>query len=150
MFLLLAPNLFWGKKNTLVVLTSKHNIYCSVVFSYLHHKTIDTDSSSPESDSNDHPSVDTVRKKTQISNGFSDDSIIQSKIQNKNLKDLIDGLENEGGKSEDVGGAPAATNLEVVEANDVVMRMVQDFSLLSESESEDESKPEKAETVRNF
>ena len=95
--------------------------------------------------------MDTVRKKTQISNGFSDDSIIQSKIQNKNLKDLIDGLENEGGKSEDVGGS-AAANLEVVEANDVVMRMVQDFSLLSESESEDESKPEKAETstVRTF
>ena len=84
-----------------------------------------------------------MRKKTQISNGFSDDSIIQSKIQNKNLKDLIDGLENEEGKPEDVG---AAANLEVVEANDVVMRMVEDFSLLSESESDDENKTEKEET----
>ena len=83
-----------------------------------------------------------MRKKTQISNGFSDDSIIQSKIQNKNLKDLIDGLENEEGKPEDVGAA----GLEVVEANDVVMRMVEDFSLLSESESDDENKTEKEET----
>ena len=119
----------------------------SIISSYLHHhKTIDTDSSCPESDSNDHPSVDSLRKKTQISNGFSDDSIIQSKIQNKNLKDLIDGLENEEGKPEDVGGA--AANLEVVEAKDVVMRMVEDFSLLSESETDEEGKSEQ-EDVRN-
>ena len=120
----------------------------SIMSSYLHHhKTIDTDSSCPESDSNDHPSVDSLRKKTQISNGFSDDSIIQSKIQNKNLKDLIDGLESEDGKPEDAGGG-GASNLEVVEAKDVVMRMVEDFSLLSESETDEEGKSEQ-EDVSN-
>ena len=99
------------------------NAFCS----YLHHKQADTDSSCPDSDSGEpqrprHPAA-------AISNGFSAESATQSRLQTRGLEQIISGLEQEESQ---------ARGLEVVEAKDVVMRMVEDFSLLSESDSEDE------------
>ena len=75
------------------------------------------DSSSAESDFSDQEII------------FSEDSISKSRQQNQNLKNLISGLEGENPSSK----------LEVVrESSDVVMRMVEDFGLMSESDSEDE------------
>ena len=97
--------------------------YCS----YLHHKQADADSSCPDSDSGEpqrprHPAA-------TISNVFSAESATQSPLQTRGLEQIISGLEQEESQ---------ARGLEVVEAKDVVMRMVEDFSLLSESDSEDE------------
>ena len=63
--------------------------------------------------------------------GFSEDSVSKSRQQNLNLKNLISGLENED---------PHSKKLEVVkDCSDVIMRMVEDFGLMSESDSEDET-----------
>ena len=97
--------------------------YCS----YLHHKQADTDSSCPDSDSGEPPRP--RHPAAAISNGFSEESATQSRLQTRGLEQIISGLEQEESQ---------ARGLEVVEAKDVVMRMVEDFSLLSESDSEDE------------
>ena len=106
--------------------------YCS----YLHHKQADADSSCPDSDSGEpqrprHPAA-------AISNGFSAESATQSPLQTRGLEQIISGLEQEESQ---------ARGLEVVEAKDVVMRMVEDFSLLSESDSEDELEESKKVVV---
>ena len=92
-----------------------------------------TDSSCNESDSSE--TVSDTGKPCNISNGFSEESVSHSKSQT--LKDLISGLEME----EEVKQESAeVTGLEVVEeSKDVVMRMVEDFGLMSESDSDDES-----------
>jgi len=72
--------------------------------------------------------------------GFSDDSVMSIKQNKKNLGDLIENLETEIDVKH-VLVSPACVShesLEVVEDKDVVMRMVEDFSLLSESDSEEE------------
>ena len=73
------------------------------------------------------------------SNGFSDDCATKSKLQHQSLKDLISGLEEEEAKME---------MMEIVEQqDDVVMRMVEDFNLLSESDEDDDQ--ESTKKVRN-
>ena len=90
------------------------------------------DSSSAESDFSDQETASTRPPgpgSLRSSNGFSEDSISKSRQQNQNLKNLINGLESESPSSK----------LEVVkDSSDVVMRMVEDFGLMSESDSEDE------------
>ena len=91
------------------------------------------DSSSAESDFSDQETSSTrhsVPGSVRSSNGFSEDSISKSRQQNQNLKNLISGLENED---------PVSKELEVVkDGSDVIMRMVEDFGLMSESDTDDE------------
>ena len=85
------------------------------------------DSSSAESDFSDQEV--SSRPSVRSSTGFSEDCISKARQQNQNLKNLISGLEGESPSSK----------LEVVkESSDVIMRMVEDFGLMSESDSEDE------------
>ena len=86
------------------------------------------DSSSAESDFSDQEV--SSRPSVRSNSGFSEDCISKARQQNQNLKNLISGLEGESPSSK----------LEVVkESSDVVMRMVEDFGLMSESDSEDET-----------
>ena len=90
------------------------------------------DSSSAESDLSE---PETSNRSSDLGSarsscGFSEDSVSKSRQQNQNLKNLISGLENED---------PVSKELEVVkDGSDVIMRMVEDFGLMSESDSEDE------------
>ena len=76
--------------------------------------------------------------------GFSDASVISTKNKKKNLRDLIDNLETEIDEKHELESPERMSldlsneNLEVVEDKDVVMRMVEDFSLMSESDSDEE------------
>ena len=90
------------------------------------------DSSSAESDFSDQETTNRPSGpgSTRASNGFSEDSVSKSRQQNQNLKNLISGLESE---------TPGSRELEVVkDGSDVIMRMVEDFGLMSESDSGDE------------
>jgi len=82
--------------------------------------------------------------------GFSDDSVVSTKKNKRNLSDLIINLETEiDDKNEEESSECTLKsrdlsndNLEVVEDKDVVMQMVEDFSLMSESDSEEDSEEE--------
>ena len=90
------------------------------------------DSSSAESDLSE---PETSNRSSDLGSarsscGFSEDSVSKSRQQNQNLKNLISGLENED---------PVSKELEVVkDGSDVIMRMVEDFGLMSESDTDDE------------
>ena len=75
--------------------------------------------------------------------GFSDESVFVNHESKKNLRDLIVNLESEIDENGafEVNRTQNLSNesLEVVEDRDVVMQMVEDFRLMSESDSEDES-----------
>ena len=64
-----------------------------------------------------------------LSNGFSQACVNKSRKLNQNLKNLISGLEKE----------EPGQSLQVEDGGDIVMRMVEDFGLMSESDSDDES-----------
>ena len=64
-----------------------------------------------------------------LSNGFSQACVNKSRKLNQNLKNLISGLEKE----------EPGQSLRVEDGGDIVMRMVEDFGLMSESDSDDES-----------
>ena len=97
--------------------------------SYLHARVEEVQSSSAESDFSDPEILSTAARPgpSRLSNGFSEASVNKSIKQNQNLKNLISGLEEEN----------ANKSLQV-EGGDIVMRMVQDFALMSESDSDDE------------
>ena len=97
--------------------------------SYLHARVEEVQSSSAESDFSDPEILSTAPRQgpSRLSNGFSEASVNKSIKQNQNLKNLISGLEEEN----------ANKSLQV-EGGDIVMRMVQDFALMSESDSDDE------------
>ena len=97
--------------------------------SYLHARVEEVRSSSAESDFSDPEILSTAARPgpSRLSNGFSEASVNKSIKQNQNLKNLISGLEEEN----------ANKSLQV-EGGDIVMRMVQDFALMSESDSDDE------------
>ena len=97
----------------------------------MHARVSQVDSSSAESDFSE-PETPNRHSgpASRSSYGFSEESVSKSRQQNQNLKNLISGLENEN---------PASNELEVVkDGSDVIMRMVEDFGLMSESDSEDE------------
>lgn len=87
--------------------------------------------------------------------GFSDDSVISTKKNKRNLRDLIINLETEIDDKNEVESSECTVksldlsndNLEVVEDKDVVMQMVEDFSLMSESDSEEEDSDEGGRVV---
>ena len=97
--------------------------------SYLHARVEEVQTSSAESDFSDPEILSTAARPgpSRLSNGFSEASVNKSIKQNQNLKNLISGLEEEN----------ANKSLQV-EGGDIVMRMVQDFALMSESDSDDE------------
>ena len=64
-----------------------------------------------------------------LSNGFSQACVNKSRKLNQNLKNLISGLEKE----------EPGQSLQVEDGGDIVMRTVEDFGLMSESDSDDES-----------
>ena len=121
-------------------------------------RSLDHDSSCNESDSSETVSETNV-KAVNLSNGFSQESANTSLNKIRSLKDLISGLETE--EEEEVIVKQEKADIEVVEvrihqfrhlclmfclfhftcqeSKDVVMQMVEDFSLMSESDSEDES-----------
>ena len=106
--------------------------------SYLHARVEEVQTSSAESDLSETEILSTAPRPgpSRLSNGFSEASVNKSIKQNQNLKNLISGLEEEN----------ANKSLQV-EGGDIVMRMVQDFALMSESDSDDE--PENLHKVHN-
>ena len=97
--------------------------------SYLHARVEELDSSSAESDYSDlEASSRSLQRLATLSNGFSQASVNKSRKLNQNLKNLISGLEEKD----------SGQSLQVEDGGDIVMRMVEDFGLMSESDSDDE------------